>query len=59
MFKMKRFLHLMLAVVMLLSCFQIPGAYAADEPTTVTSCWKRAACSWCALRMKRIPTATL
>lgn len=36
MFKMKRFLHLMLAVVMLLSCFQIPGAYAADEPTTVT-----------------------
>ena len=36
MIKMKRFLHLMLAVVMLLSCFQILGAYAADEPTTVT-----------------------
>lgn len=36
MIKMKRFLYLMLAVVMLLSCFQIPGAYAADEPTTVT-----------------------
>lgn len=36
MIKMKRFLHLMLAVVMLLSCFQIPSAYAADEPTTVT-----------------------
>lgn len=36
MFNMKRFLHLMLAVVMLLSCIQIPYAYAADEPTTVT-----------------------
>ncbi len=36
MFKMRRFLHLMLAVVMLLSCIQIPYAYAADEPTTVT-----------------------
>ena len=33
---MKRFLHLMLAVVMLLSCFQIPYAYADDEPVTVT-----------------------
>ncbi len=32
MFNMKRFLHLMLAVVMLLSCIQIPYAYAADEP---------------------------
>ena len=36
MFNMKRFLHLMLAVVMLLSCFQIPNAYAADEPVTIT-----------------------
>ena len=36
MFNMKRFLHLMLAVVMLLSCFQIPYAYADDEPVTVT-----------------------
>ena len=36
MFKMKRFLHLMLAVVMLLSCIQVPSAYAADTPTTVT-----------------------
>ena len=36
MFNMKRFLHLMLAVVMLLSCIQIPCAYAADEPVTVT-----------------------
>ena len=36
MFNMKRFLHLMLAVVMLLTCFQIPYAYAADDPITVT-----------------------
>lgn len=36
MFNMKRFLHLMLAVVMLLTCFQIPYAYAADDPVTVT-----------------------
>ena len=36
MFKMKRFLHLMLAVMMLLSCIQVPSAYAADTPTTVT-----------------------
>ena len=36
MFNMKRFLYLMLAVVMLLSCFQIPYAYADDEPVTVT-----------------------
>ena len=36
MFNMKRFLRLMLAVVMLLSCFQIPYAYADDEPVTVT-----------------------
>lgn len=36
MIKMKRFLHLMLAVVMLLTCFQIPYAYAADDPVTVT-----------------------
>ena len=36
MFNMKRFLHLMLAAVMLLTCFQIPYAYAADDPVTVT-----------------------
>ena len=36
MFNMKRILHLMLAVVMLLTCFQIPYAYAADDPVTVT-----------------------
>ena len=36
MFKMKRFFHLMLAVMMLLSCIQVPSAYAADTPTTVT-----------------------
>ena len=36
MFKMKRFLHLMLAVVMLLGCIQVPSAYAADTPATVT-----------------------
>ena len=36
MFKMKRFLHLMLAVMMLISCIQVPSAYAADTPTTVT-----------------------
>ena len=36
MFNMKRFLHLMLAVVMLLTCFQIPYAYAADDPVTIT-----------------------
>ena len=36
MFNMKRVLHLMLAVVMLLTCFQIPYAYAADDPVTVT-----------------------
>ena len=36
MFNMKRFLHLMLAVIMLLSCFQSSCAYAADEPATVT-----------------------
>ena len=36
MFKMKRFFHLVLAAVMLLSCIQVPSAYAADTPTTVT-----------------------
>mgnify|MGYP007065789557 CR=1 FL=1 len=40
MFKMKRFLHLMLAVVMLLTCFQIPYAYAADDPDRHRECHK-------------------
>ncbi|MBQ8160230.1 MAG: hypothetical protein IJ083_05710 [Clostridia bacterium] len=34
--KMKRCFHLMLAVVMLLTCIQLPYAYAADEPATIT-----------------------
>ena len=34
--KMKRCCHLMLAVVMLLTCIQLPYAYAADEPATIT-----------------------
>ena len=68
MFKMKRFFHLVLAAVMLLSCIQVPSAYAADTPTTVTVnvtnapvrgdiALERTACSWFALRMKRMPTA--
>ena len=31
MFKMKRFFHLVLAAVMLLSCIQVPSAYAAAD----------------------------
>ena len=31
MFKMKRFFHLVLAAVMLLSCIQVPSAYAVRQ----------------------------
>ena len=61
MFKMKRFFHLVLAAVMLLSCIQVPSAYAADTPTTVTvnvtNTPVRGDIVLVALRMKRMPTA--
>ena len=36
MFNMRRIFHLMLAVVMLMTCVQLPYASAEDEPTTIT-----------------------
>ncbi len=36
MMNFKRVFHLVMAAIMLLACFQVPYAYAADEPVTVT-----------------------
>ena len=32
----KKMLHLVMAMIMLMTCIQLPGAYAADDPNTVT-----------------------
>ena len=32
----KKMLHLVMAVIMLMTCIQLPGAYAVDDGNTVT-----------------------
>ena len=33
---MKRMMHLIMAIVMLMTCFQLPAAFAADDTVTIT-----------------------